>query len=124
MCRLAASLFVIAIVLVASSARADVYVYDAVAVQGEEIRLKAETRGALFTQGGELVEFFVDDVSLGRNLSGGDGLAYRQYTASRPGMKTVRAVSRNAEGRGFLLVAKRAPPGGHARTADSGQHAI
>ena len=90
-----------------SVAGADVYVYDAVAVQGEEIRLKAETRGALFTQGGELVEFFVDDVSLGRNLSGGDGLAYRQYTASRPGMKTVRAVSRNAEGTGFLLVAKR-----------------
>lgn len=86
---------------------ADVHVYDAVAAQGEEVRLKAETRGTLFTQGGELVEFFVDDVSLGKNLSGGDGLAYRQYTASRPGMKTVRAVSRNAEGTGTLLVVKR-----------------
>jgi hypothetical protein len=88
-------------------AGADVYVYDAVAVQGEEVRLKAETRGTLFTQGGELVEFFVDDVSLGKNLSGGDGLAYRHYTASRPGMRTVRAVSRNAEGTGYLLVVKR-----------------
>ncbi len=88
-------------------ASADVYVSDAVAVQGEEVLLKAETRGMLFAQGGELVEFFVDDVSLGKNLSGGDGLAYRQYTASRPGLKTVRAVSRNAEGTGYLLVVRR-----------------
>jgi hypothetical protein len=85
---------------------ADVYVYDAVAVQGEEVGLKAETRGALFVKGGELVEFFVDDVSLGKNLSGGDGAAYRYYKASRPGLKTVRAVSRGMTGTGFLLVLK------------------
>lgn len=86
---------------------AEVFVYDAVAVQGEEVRLKAETRGTLFTQGGELVEFFVDDISLGKNLSGGDGLAYRHFTASRPGLKTIRAVSRNTDGTGYLLVLKR-----------------
>jgi hypothetical protein len=91
----------------ASAASGDVYVYDAVAVQGEEVRLKAETRGTLFTQGGELVEFFVDDLSLGKNLSGGDGAAYRHYTASRPGLKTIRALSRNTEGTGYLLVLKR-----------------
>jgi hypothetical protein len=85
---------------------ADVYVYDAVAVRGQEVRLKAETRGTLFIQGGELVEFFVDDVSLGKNLSGGDGDAYKYYVASRPGLKTVRAVSRNKAGTGFLLVLK------------------
>ncbi|HTZ38888.1 MAG TPA: hypothetical protein VMB77_01930 [Syntrophales bacterium] len=93
--------------LYSSIVYADVYVYDAVAVQGEEVRLKAETRGTLFTQGGELVEFFVDDVSLGKNLSGGDGLAYRYYTASRTGLKTIRAVSRNTDATGFLLVLKR-----------------
>ncbi len=86
---------------------ADVYVHDAVAVQGEEVRLKAETRGTLFTQGGELVEFFIDDASLGKNLSGGDGFAYRYYTAARPGLKAIRAVSRNTEGTGYLLVLKR-----------------
>lgn len=85
---------------------ADVFVYDAVAVQGEEVRLKAETRGAVFIRGGELVEFFVDDLSLGKNLSGGDGAAYRFYRASRPGLKTIRAVSRNSIGRGTLLVVK------------------
>ena len=86
--------------------QADVYVYDAVAVQGEEVGLKAETRGALFIKGGELVEFFVDDVSLGKNLSGGDGVAYRFYRATSPGLKTVRAVSRETTGTGFLLVLK------------------
>jgi hypothetical protein len=86
---------------------ADVHVYDMVAVQGEEVRLKAETRGALFTRGGEIVEFFVDDVSLGKNLSGGDGAAYRFYKAAQPGLKEIRAVSRNKTGRATLLVVKR-----------------
>jgi len=85
---------------------ADVYVYDAVALQGEEFRLKAETRGTVFIKGGELVEFFVDDASLGKNLSGGDGAAYRFYKASRPGLKSIRAVSREMTGTGFLLVLK------------------
>jgi hypothetical protein len=89
-----------------TASRADVYVYDAVAVQGEEVRLKAETRGTVFIKGGELVEFFVDDASLGKNLSGGDGAAYRFYKASRPGLKNIRAVSRNMAGTGFLLVLK------------------
>jgi hypothetical protein len=98
---------VILLHLVAPSANADVYVYDTVAVQGEEVRLKAETRGTLFTRGGEMVEFFVDDVSLGKNLSGGDGAAYRFYRASRAGLLDIRAVSRNKTGRATLLVVKR-----------------
>ncbi|HEX9157845.1 MAG TPA: hypothetical protein VF827_07470 [Syntrophales bacterium] len=85
---------------------ADVYVYDAVAVQGEKVRLKAETRGTLFIKGGELVEFFVDDASLGKNLSGGDGEAYKYYVASRAGLKTIRAVSREMTGTGLMLVLK------------------
>ena len=80
--------------------------YDAVALQGEEVRLKAETRGTVFIKGGELVEFFVDDASLGKNLSGGDGAAYRLYKASRPGLKNIRAVSRKMTGTGYLLVLK------------------
>ncbi len=93
--------------VVPAISRADVYVYDTVAVQGEEVRLKAETRGALFTRGGEIVEFFVDDVSLGKNLSGGDGAAYRFYRATRPGLRDIRAVSRNRTGMATLLVVKR-----------------
>jgi hypothetical protein len=85
---------------------ADVFVHDQVAVQGEEVRLKAETRGTVFIKGGEIVEFFVDDASLGKNLSGGDGAAYRFYKATRPGLKTIRAVSREMTGTGFLLILK------------------
>jgi len=97
---------VILLHLVAPPAHADVYVYDTVAVQGGEIRLKAETRGTVFARGGELVEFFVGDASLGKNLSGGDGAAYRFYKPSRPGLMTVRAVSRGQHGTGYLLVLK------------------
>jgi hypothetical protein len=100
------SFSVLIILVMPCPARADVYVYDAVAVQGEEVRLKAETRGAVFIKGGELVEFFVDDASLGKNLSGGDGAAYRFYKTSRPGLKNIRAVSRNMAGTGLLLVLK------------------
>ena len=106
MCRLSACLLVLPLLLFSSPILADVYVYDAVALQGEEVRLKAETRGTVFIKGGELVEFFVDDASLGKNLSGGDGAAYRSYKASRPGLKNIRAVSRNTSGTGFLLVVK------------------
>ena len=83
---------------------AGVYVHDAVAVQGEEIRLKAETRGKVFARGGELVEFFVGDDSLGKNLSGGDGVAYRFFRPSRTGLKTVRVASGAESGTGYLLV--------------------
>jgi len=106
MCRLSACLLVLPLLLFSSPIQADVFVYDAVAVVGEEGRLKAETRGAVFIKGGELVEFFVDDTSLGKTLSGGDGAAYRFYKASLPGLKTVRAVSREMTGTGFLLVLK------------------
>jgi hypothetical protein len=106
MCRLSACLFLISILLSASPIQADVYVYDMVAVQGEEVRLKAETRGTLFIRGGEIVEFFVDDVSLGKNLSGGDGAAYRYYKTPRPGLKEIRAESRSKTGRATLLVVK------------------
>ena len=106
MCRLSACLLVLPLLLFSSPILADVYVYDAVALQGEEVRLKAETRGTVFIKGGELVEFFVDDASLGKNLSGGDGAAYRLYKASRPGLKNIRAVSRNMAGTGYLLVLK------------------
>jgi hypothetical protein len=61
MCRLSACLLVLPLLLFSSPILADVYVYDAVALQGEEVRLKAETRGTVFIKGGELVEFFVDD---------------------------------------------------------------
>jgi hypothetical protein len=106
MCRLSACLLVLPLLLFSSPILADVYVYDAVALQGEEVRLKAETRGPVFIKGGELVEFFVDDASLGKNLSGGDGAAYRLYKASRPGLKNIRAVSRKMTGTGYLLVLK------------------
>jgi len=59
----------------------------------------------VFIRGGELVEFFVDDLSLGKNLSGVTG-RLTGSTRLPAGLKTIRAVSRNSIGRGTLLVVK------------------
>jgi|WetSurMetagenome_2_1015567.scaffolds.fasta_scaffold05589_8 hypothetical protein len=92
---------------VSSPARADVVVYDAVAVVGKEVRLKAETRGTFFRKGGELVEFFVDGKSLGKALSGGDGEAYKAFTSAKTGLLEVSVKAGSDEDEGVLLVLKK-----------------
>lgn len=86
---------------------ADVVVYDAVAVVGKEVRLKAETKGTFFRKGGELVEFFVDGKSLGKTLSGGDGEAYKSFTPAKTGLLEISVKSGSDEDEGALLVLKK-----------------
>jgi hypothetical protein len=86
---------------------AGVVVYDAVAVVGKEIRLKAETKGTFFRKGGELVEFFVDGKSLGKTLSGGDGEAYKSFTPTKTGLLEVSVKSGSDDDKGVLLVLKK-----------------
>jgi hypothetical protein len=86
---------------------AGVVVYDAVAVVGREVRLKAETKGTFFRKGGELVEFFVDGKSLGKTLSGGDGEAYKSFTPAKTGLLEVSVKSGSDEDAGVLLVLKK-----------------
>ncbi len=62
-----------------ADALAEVVVQDMVSPVGREVMLRAETKGGFFSKGGALVEFFVDGKSVGKNLSGGDGLAYLQF---------------------------------------------
>jgi len=107
MCRLSACLLVLPLLLFSSPILADVYVYDAVAVVGKEVRLKAETKGTFFRKGGELVEFFVDGKSLGKTLSGGDGEAYRSFTPAKTGLLEVSVKSGSDEDEGVLLVLKK-----------------
>jgi hypothetical protein len=91
----------------APASYAGVVVYDAVAVVGKEVRLKAETKGTFFRKGGELVEFFVDGKSLGKTLSGGDGEAYRSFTPAITGLLEVSVKSGSDEDEGVLLVLKK-----------------
>ena len=91
----------------APASDAGVVVYDAVAVVGKEVRLKAETKGTFFRKGGELVEFFVDGKSLGKTLSGGDGEAYKSFTPAKAGLLEITVKSGSDEDKGVVLVLKK-----------------
>jgi len=86
-----------------ASAWPRVIVDDMVVVRGEKVMLTAETKGKLFSKGGELVEFLVDGKSIGKNLSGGDGVAYKAFTPKRTGLHKVRVTSDEGEDTGLLL---------------------
>lgn len=86
---------------------ADILVPDMIAIKGEPFLLRAETRKGFFRKGGELVEFFLNDESIGKNLSGGDGVAFKEIIPGTEGIKKVRASSREERGEGLLLVLRR-----------------
>ncbi len=85
----------------------DVIVHDIISVKGEKVMLTAETKGKLFAKGGEVVEFFVDGKSIGKNLSGGDGFAFREFMPSKTGRYQITAKSGRDEGNGLLLSLKK-----------------
>ena len=84
-----------------------VVVNDVVAVQGEKLMLRAETRGKIFRKGGEIVEFFIDGKSLGRTLSGGDGVAFKPFIPERTGLHEIQAKSGPDKESGLLLSLKK-----------------
>jgi hypothetical protein len=86
---------------------ADILVPDMIAIKGESFLLKAETRKGFFRKGGELVEFFLNDKSIGKNLSGGDGVAFKEMTPGTEGIKRIRVSSSEEKGEGLLLVLRR-----------------
>jgi hypothetical protein len=90
-----------------AKALSDVIVHDMVSLRGERAMLRAETRGKIFSKGGELVEFFVDEKSIGKTLSGGDGVAFKPFTPAKTGLYKIRVKSDREEGRGLLLSLKR-----------------
>ncbi|MGD8991846.1 MAG: hypothetical protein PVI00_10380 [Desulfobacterales bacterium] len=84
-----------------------VIVYDRVTTVNTPVYLKVLTKGKIFADGGRLVEFFLDDKSLGKNLTGGDGYGYRKYVPQRAGIIKVRATSDGESGNGIVLVMKK-----------------
>jgi hypothetical protein len=93
--------------IVAPVALSEIFVYDMVTISGREVMLHAETRGVLFSKGGELVEFFLDGSSLGRNLSGGDGVAYKRFVPVKEGLHKISITSGGDKAEGLLQVVKR-----------------
>jgi hypothetical protein len=90
-----------------ASALSDVIVQDSVAPVGKEIMLTAEVKGKLFSKGGEMVEFLVNGKSIGKSMSGGDGLAFKQFIPSGTAIYRIKAKSGMDEGRGLLLSLRR-----------------
>jgi hypothetical protein len=95
------------VVLPAGQSQSAIIVYDRVTTVGTPVYLKVLTKGRIFAEGGRLVEFYLDDSSFGKNLTGGDGYGYRKYTPKRPGITKVNARSKGESGSGLLLVLKK-----------------
>ncbi|MGD8963299.1 MAG: hypothetical protein PVF29_04430 [Desulfobacterales bacterium] len=95
------------LVLPATRSLGAVIVYDGVTTVNTPVYLKVLTKGRIFADGGRLVEFFLDDKSLGKNLTGGDGYGYRKYVPQRAGIIKVRAASDGESGNGIVLVMKK-----------------
>jgi hypothetical protein len=94
-------------VLSAAQSRGAIIVYDRVTTVGTPVYLKVLTKGKIFADAGRLVEFYLDDNSLGKNLTGGDGYGYRKFIPKRPGIIKVQARSKGESGSGLLLVMKK-----------------
>lgn len=97
-------IFLIILHAFAIIAFAEIFVHDIVGIPKEEIFLKAETKGKFTRKGGELVEFFVDGRSIGKALSGGDGIAYKQFIPKNKGLLKIVVKSATEESSGLLLI--------------------
>jgi len=105
----ARSIFCICVFLLisANAGLSAVIVYDQVTTVGTPVYLDVLTKGFFFAEGGRLVEFYLDDKNVGKNLTGGDGHGYRKYTPERAGMIKVSGRSEGEIGSGLLLVMKK-----------------
>lgn len=85
----------------------DISVQDMLVLKGEETMLSAETRGKFLPQGGKVVEFFINGKSLGKSLSGGDGIAYKQFIPLETGLLNISVKSGDDDSKGLLLSLKK-----------------
>jgi hypothetical protein len=95
------------LILPAAHGLGAVIVYDRVTTVGTPVYLKVLTKGRIFADAGRLAEFYLDDKSFGKNLTGGDGYGYLKYTPRRTGIIKVRATSQGESGAGLVLVMKK-----------------
>lgn len=90
---LPAAFVLIAILVLSSTAGAEVIFFDEISLKGEIVMLKAVTKGKIFTKGGQMVEFSVEGKSIGRSLSGGDGAAFKEFRVEKTGLhKVLRSI--------------------------------
>ena len=85
-------------------ASAGVTAFDAVTPVNKPIKLQALTKGRFFSEGGKLVEFYIDEKHIGTTLSGGDGYAFLQYTPQSKGLKKIKLKLAEQSDEALLLV--------------------
>ena len=96
-----------ALFFLSSPAYSEVIISDAICIKNEAVMLKAETKGKIFSKGGKIVEFTVNGKSIGKSLSGGDGVAFKEFRAEKTGLYKVSVVSGKDKDSGLLLSLKK-----------------
>lgn len=84
--------------------RSEVVVFDGVTTVQTPIHIKVLTKGRIFSQGGGLVDIYLDDHHLKKILTGGDGYGYLKYIPQSPGFKEVKARAGAYSSFGIILV--------------------
>jgi len=87
-----------------SSGLAGVAIFDGITTVGMPVYLKVHTKGRLFSQGGRMVDVYIDQKHAGKILSGGDGYGFFKYTPRTTGVKTLEVRSDGDDNTGKLLV--------------------
>lgn len=95
-------IFIISLLLAADTS-GEVIFYDDIALKGKPFMLTAKTKGRFFQMGGQVVEFFVNDRSIGKNLSGGEGIALKEFVPEKKGLYRIRVESGKDKDEGLLL---------------------
>lgn len=88
-------------------ASAGVLAFDDIVVKGTTVMLRAETKGKLFKEGGKIVEFEINGESIGRSLSGGDAIAYKEFFVKKSGLIQIKVISETEEDIGYVLSVKK-----------------
>lgn len=82
---------------------AAVSVNDQVCKTGKEVLLEAKVKRGFIGSGGERAEFFVNNKSIGRTLSGGDGYAFFPFVPEKEGIYKIKVKVRDKDAEGILL---------------------
>jgi len=93
-----------AVFSVAAVCTADVVVLDRVSTVDTPIRITVLTKSRFFSDGGRLVDLYLEGEHLKRILTGGDGYGYFKITPRSPGYKKIKARLESDSAEGLLLV--------------------
>lgn len=100
-------IFPLFVCLFPETASGRVIIRDIIVLNHQKVMLRAKTTGIFFAKGGQIVEFFVDGESVGKTLSGGDGVAFKSFTPMKIGLYQMRAASGEDKSSGLLFSLKK-----------------